>query len=97
MKFNLFILATYIATSQSVQINDVKLSQTPETGAAIPICNGANAGSCTTADDVVKNKLRRAGKRAAPGDPDFAKQDATDAALLPNVGHTCIGTDSMCR
>ena len=46
MKFNLFILATFIATSQSVQINDNKMAQIPETGDAIPICNGANAGKC---------------------------------------------------
>ena len=44
------------------------------TGAPIAICNGANAGHCTEADEVVKHKVRRAGKRAAPGDPDY-KED----------------------
>jgi len=41
------------------------------TGAAIAICNGYNSLHCTEADDVVRHKIRRAGKRAAPGDPDY--------------------------
>jgi hypothetical protein len=44
------------------------------TGAAIPICNGANAGACTEADEVVKHRLRRPFKRAAPGDPDYVDE-----------------------
>ena len=44
----------------------------PSTGAPIPICNGANAGECTEASEVVKRRLRRAHKRAMKGDPDWA-------------------------
>ena len=52
--------------------------QGPETGAPIPICNGANKGACTEADEVVKKRLRRPHKRAAEGDPDFADQEKAD-------------------
>ena len=31
----------------------------PSTGDAIAICNGANVGHCTEADEVVKHRLRR--------------------------------------
>lgn len=41
------------------------------TGDAIAICNGLNNGHCTEAADVVRHRLRRPGKRAAPGDPDY--------------------------
>jgi hypothetical protein len=41
------------------------------TGDAIPICNGANAGACEEAHEVVKHRMRRPGKMAAPGDPDY--------------------------
>lgn len=41
------------------------------TGRAIAICNGANEGHCTEASEVVKHRIRRPGKRAAPGDPDY--------------------------
>jgi len=43
------------------------------TGPAIPICNGANAGNCTEAAEVVKHRIRRPFKRAAPGDPDYVE------------------------
>ena len=45
------------------------------TGAAIAICNGLNAGHCTEAAEVVKHRIRRPGKRAAPGDPDYVDDD----------------------
>ena len=32
------------------------------TGEVIAICNGANDGHCTEADEVVKHRLRRPGK-----------------------------------
>ena len=56
--------------------------QGPESGAPIPICNGANAGACTEADEVVKNRLRRPHKRAAPGDPDYPAQEAADKQTI---------------
>ena len=43
------------------------------TGDAIPICNGANEGACTDASEVVKHRIRRPFKRAAPGDPDYVE------------------------
>ena len=58
---------TFASLSQAVTLNHA----TPDTGAAIPICTGANSGKCTEADEVVVKKLRRAGKRAADGDPDY--------------------------
>ena len=45
------------------------------TGSAIAICNGLNNGHCTEAADVVRHRLRRPGKRAAPGDPDYVDDD----------------------
>ena len=50
------------------------------TGDAIPICNGANSHNCVEADVVVQHRVRRPNKRAAPGDPDFAAQEAADKA-----------------
>lgn len=41
------------------------------TGESIAICNGYNANHCTEAADVVRHRLRRPGKRAAPGYPDY--------------------------
>ena len=58
---------TFASLSQAVTLK----YDDPTYGAAIPICNGANAGKCTEADAVVIKKLRRDGKRAAPGDPDY--------------------------
>ena len=55
------------------QINQPWGDPHPTTGPAIPICNGANAGACTEAEEVVKHRLRRPGKRAAPGDPDYVE------------------------
>ena len=64
MKFTI-VLATFLATSQATRIMD------HTTGPAIPICNGANVGACTKANDVVIHNYRRDGKRAAKGDPDW--------------------------
>jgi hypothetical protein len=47
----------------------------PTTGPAIAICNGMNNGHCTEAAEVVRHRLRRPGKRAAPGDPDYVDED----------------------
>jgi hypothetical protein len=49
------------------------------TGESIAICNGMNTGHCTEAAEVVKHRLRRPGKRAAPGDPDYVD----DVAAAP--------------
>jgi hypothetical protein len=54
----------------------------PTTGPAIPICNGANAGACTEASEVVKHRVRRPHKRAAPGDPDYV-DDANPGEAVP--------------
>jgi hypothetical protein len=43
----------------------------PKYGEVISIYNGAYAGKCTEADEVVVHKLRRSYKRAEAGDPDF--------------------------
>ena len=71
MKFTIAIAALMLTTQA---IRD------PRHGDAIPICNGANAADCTEADEVVKHRLRRPNKRAGPGDPDFAAQEAADKA-----------------
>lgn len=42
-----------------------------ESGKPIAICNGGNDGHCVEADDVVKHRLRRPGRAAGPGDPDY--------------------------
>jgi hypothetical protein len=56
----------------------------PTTGAPIPICNGANEGKCTEADEVVKHRLRRPFKRAAPGDPDYVEDPPTPQPVDPS-------------
>lgn len=59
------------------------------TGEIIAICNGANEGHCTEAADVVKHRLRRPGKMAAPGDPDYvddSKKEPTAQAVLKSAG-----------
>ena len=71
---------TFTSLTQAVTYK----TATPDTGATIPICNGANAGRCTEADSVVVKKLRRAGKRAAPGDPDYDAQSSSDSNLIPD-------------
>jgi len=50
--------------------------RTPETGDIIPVCNGYNSSKCTEVKDILKKKYRRDYKRAAPGDPDYAEQQA---------------------
>ena len=65
---SVIVILASASLSQQISLVD----SDPSTGAIIPICNGANTGHCTTADDVVVKKIRRDGKRAAPGDPDFA-------------------------
>ena len=49
----------------------------PTTGDAIPICYGGNDGHCTEASEVVKHRLRRPGKMAGPGDPDYVNDGPT--------------------
>ena len=56
-----------------VQTNEPWGDPHPTTGDAIAICNGANTGHCTEASEVVKHRIRRPGKRAAPGDPDYVE------------------------
>ena len=65
-----FAVLALIATVGAINIKH------PSTGAPIPICNGANSNDCTEADVVVKHRVRRPHKRAAPGDPDYAAQQA---------------------
>ena len=67
MKFTYAVLAL-VATAEAIR--------SPSTGKPIPICNGLNSHDCTEADVVVKKRLRRPHKRAAPGDPDYAAQEA---------------------
>ena len=74
MKFG-FVLAA-LAVVSAHKLNDEDRS----TGDPIPICNGANSSNCTEASVVVKHRVRRPHKRAAPGDPDFAAQEAADKA-----------------
>lgn len=45
------------------------------TGEAIAICNGMNSNHCTEAADLARHRLRRPGKRAAVGDPDYVDDD----------------------
>ena len=79
-------IALFLASSSAVTLDKFD----PAHGAPIPICNGANEGSCTEANDVVVHRIRRAYKRAAPGDPDFEAQEKADqermkqAGVLPN-------------
>ena len=46
-------LGLMVASTQAVKING------PETGAPIPVCNGANPLNCTEVDEVVKHAYRR--------------------------------------
>ena len=74
MKFTkVIILATFLASSQAVRFMPAQtLTQDHTTGDIIPICNGANEGACTEADDVVIHHVRRdPSKRAAKGDEDW--------------------------
>jgi hypothetical protein len=52
------------------------------TGEAIAICNGLNSYHCTEAADVVRHRLRRPGKAAAVGDPDYVDDVITQAEAL---------------
>ena len=58
----------------------------PSTGKIIPICNGANEGACTKAEDVVVKRIRRDHKRAEPGDPDWGDQETADVARAAEWG-----------
>ena len=69
MKFA-FAIAMLFASTEAHRLNH------PSSGAPIPICNGANSNDCTEADVVVQHRIRRPHKRAAPGDPDYAAQQA---------------------
>ena len=67
------------------------------TGAPIAICNGANAGHCTEAAEVVKHRARRPFKRAAPGDPDY-KEDPVANPEDMSIGDTGDGVvDSLAQ
>lgn len=71
-------------TSDLVQIHTAEPWGSPHgegTGAAIAICNGYNNFHCTEAADVVRHRLRRFGKRAAPGDPDYVDDIEVNPAL----------------
>ena len=69
MKFA-FAIVALIASASAINMKH------PSTGAPIPICNGANSADCTEADVVVKHRIRRPHKKAAPGDPDYKAQEA---------------------
>ena len=71
-----------VGLTQAISLT--KQNRDPSTGEIIPICNGWNTGRCTNAEDVVVKKIRRDGKRAAPGDPDYADQSSADAKLIPD-------------
>ena len=75
-------LALLVASASAISIKRMD----PAHGPPIAICNGANAGACTEADEVVVHKLRRPYKRAAPGDPDFPAQEEADKARMANQG-----------
>ena len=49
MKVLILLLATLVSNSSQVKI----LNREPDTGPAIPICNGLNDGKCVKASDVV--------------------------------------------
>ena len=102
MKFNLFVIATFIAASDAIRLDGISLTGSSqngdiilstldgkdkgiETGAPIPICNGENAGACSEPIEVNTHRIRRPFKRAAPGDPDFAAQEAADKAAVPHL------------
>jgi hypothetical protein len=67
-------IALFLASSKAITLDRFD----PAHGTPIPICNGANAGKCTEADEVVVHRVRRAYKRAAPGDPDYEAQEKAD-------------------
>ena len=73
MRFS-FVIAALVASSNAIKLTG------NGTGEPIAICNGANSHNCTEADVVVQHRVRRPNKRAAPGDPDFAAQEAADKA-----------------
>ena len=92
MRTALYIASILVASSQALSLE--KFS--PDTGAPIPICNGANDGQCTEANDVVVHRVRRPHKRAAKGDPDFPAQEANDkshGSLVQFYQPTC--TDAI--
>ena len=72
-------LAVFVLSANAIALND----SDPKYGAPIAICNGLNNGNCVTAEEVNTKKIRRAGKRAAPGDPDYEAQEKADAARTP--------------
>ena len=73
MRFS-FVFAALVASTNAVKLTG------NGTGEPIAICNGANSHNCVEADVVVVNRIRRPNKRAAPGDADFAAQEAADKA-----------------
>jgi len=75
--------ATPIIHNSFRDIRAQKYSSDLSTGAPIPICNGANTGNCTEADEVVKHRLRRPFKAPAVGDPDHP--DTKKAAAYAQV------------
>ena len=81
MKFTFVIAALFLSATQAVMLQ----KESPDTGAPIPICNGANSHNCVEADVVVKHIYRRPFKRAASGDPDFADQEKADDARAGKV------------
>lgn len=42
-----------------------------------------NTNHCTEAADVVRHRLRRPGKQAAPGDPDYVDDGLVQAPPAP--------------
>jgi len=71
-------------TSDLLQIHTAEPWGSPHgggTGGVIAICNGLNSHHCTEAADVVRHRLRRPGKRAAPGDPDYVDDLEADPSL----------------
>ena len=77
MKFG-FVVAALFAVASAHKLG----KEDRTTGDPIPICNGANSSNCVEASVVIQKRIRRPHKRAAPGDPDFAAQEAADKARL---------------
>jgi hypothetical protein len=73
-------IATLLVSANAVLLQ--KHHHHPNTGDIIPICNGANSGNCTEANEVVKHKVRRPHKRATEGAPDWEDQVAADKARM---------------
>ena len=73
-----FAIAMLLAAVSAIQLEKMDLS----TGKPINVCNGLNDGDCENAASINKKKVRRAHKRAAPGDPDYAAQEAADAKMM---------------